>query len=220
MTGLRREVLIGLSSYGAYLAVRRAVWTDRGRDRADRNARALLRVERRLGLDVEDRIQALATRSPRLVRALNAAYAAGNVALSVGWLAVLYRRADPAFARERRAAVVAFTAALPFFLALPTAPPRSQDRFVDTMKDRGVDLDHPALVRFYNPIAALPSHHVAFAVVTGIGAAVRARHLSVRVGGLTYIALVALVVVATANHYVIDVLAGAVLGGVARRITR
>ena len=31
----------------------------------------------------------------------------------------------------------------------------------------GLDLEHPLLVRFYNPVAAMPSLHVAFAVVTG-----------------------------------------------------
>lgn len=217
---LRREVAIGLGSYALYLAVRQVVWTERGRGRADRNARSIIDLERRLGCDLEPRVQSLALRAPRLVRLANAGYAAGNVGLSVGWLILLHRRADPGFRRERRAAVAAFVGALPIFLALPTAPPRSQEGFVDTLAAGGIDLDHPFLVRWYNPIAAMPSHHLAFAVVSGVGLAARSRHRAARLAWLGYPAVVAGVVVATANHFVLDVVAGAALGAAARGLAR
>ena len=215
-----REVAIGLSSYGAYLLVRRAVWTEQGRARADRNGERVVGWEHRLGLHVEPAVQEIAMRYPRTVDALNVGYAAGNVALSVGWLIVLYRREDPGFRRERRAAVVAMTGALPVFLLFPTAPPRTRDGFVDTLAHRGMDLDHPLLVRFYNPIAAMPSHHVAFAVVTGFGLGARSR--TPLTGSLWRLYPVAVtgVVLGTANHYTLDAVAGAVLGTIARRVTR
>ncbi len=216
----RREVAIGLSAYAAYLAVRHVVWTDRGRARARRNATRVLAVERRLGIAVEPRVQTAALRTRRLVDVLNAGYAAGNVALSVGWLLRLFRRADAAFLAERRAAVIAFTSALPVFLAFPTAPPRTMDGFVDTMADRGIDLQRPWLVRFYNPIAAMPSHHVAFAVVTGSGLAARAGGAATRSAWRAYAPVVAIVVIATGNHFVADVAAGAALGLVARSVVR
>jgi len=212
----RREIAIGLGAYAAYLAVRRAVWTERGRARADRNAGRVLAFERRVGVAVEPRLQEAALRAPRVVDVLNAGYAAGNVALSVGWLLRLYRRGDPAFRPERRAAVVAFTAALPVFLAFPTAPPRTQAGFVDTLADRGIDLGHPWLVRLYNPIAAMPSHHVAFAVLTGTGLASRAGGSLARVAWSGYAPFVAIVVVVTGNHFVADVAAGTALGLAAR----
>jgi hypothetical protein len=213
------EAVLGLSCYGAYLGVRRLVWNDRGRARAVANAARIARVERRLGIAVEARVQRSALRVPGVTSALHATYAAGNVALSVGWLLLLFRRADPAFGRERAAAVVAFALALPVFAACPTAPPRALDGFVDTFgPERG--LNDPRLVRFYNPIAALPSHHLAFATVTGLGLAGRRRSRAGRAGWLAYPAAVAVVVVATANHFVVDVAAGATLGLVARRVTR
>jgi hypothetical protein len=216
----RHEVAIGLGSYACYLAVRHVVWTEQGRARAERNAARLVALERKLGLHVEPRIQSAMMRWRRVVDLANAGYAAGNVAVSVGWLASLYLRHDADFRRERRVAVAAFTGALPVFLLLPTAPPRRQEGFVDTLAARGVDLDRPLLTRFYNPIAAMPSHHVAFAVVTGTGLALRSRHGLSRAAACAYPPLVAIVVIATGNHFVLDVAAGAGLGLLCRRLTR
>ncbi len=216
----RREIAYGLGGYAAYLLVRGIVWNDRGRERAAANAGRIAAWEHRWGLDVEARVQRIALRSPRLVRALSAGYAAGNVGLSVGWLLWLYGRRDPAFAFERRAALVAFLGALPAFASFPTAPPRTLPGFVDMLGGDGEGLDHPLLQRFYNPIAAMPSHHLAFAVVSGVGLAQRSRGRWRRRGWLAYPGVVATVVVATANHFVADVAAGAVLGGVARRVAR
>ena len=116
--------------------------------------------------------------------------------------------------------VAAYLGALPVFLAFPAAPPRNRDDQVDTLLDRGIDLEHRMLVRFYNPIAAMPSHHVAFAVVTGFGMARFARSPLTRAVGTVYPAAVATVVVATGNHYTLDVIAGAALGALARIATR
>ncbi|MCU1502514.1 MAG: hypothetical protein JWM12_1868 [Ilumatobacteraceae bacterium] len=216
----RREAVDALAVYGAYLLVRSAVWTDAGRARADHNARRILAGERRLGLDVEARAQRAALRLPLLVDVLNTGYAIGNVALSVGWLLRLHRRGDTDFGRERNAALLAFAAALPVFAAFPTAPPRTLDGFVDTLAARGLSIDRPLLMRFYNPIAAMPSHHVAFAVVTGAGLARRSRRAAGRCGWRAYPLAISLVVVATGNHFVADVVAGALLGSLARKVAR
>ena len=215
----RRELAIGVGCYAAYLAVRQLVLSPSGRRRARRNAERLLAVERRLGIAVEARSQQAALAAPRLRDAVNVGYAALNVTFSVGWLVGLYRRREPGFRRERRAAVAAFVGALPVFLLLPTAPPRALDGFVDTLAESGVDLEHPGLVRLYNPLAAMPSHHVAFAVVTGTGLACRRTGLR-KAGWAAYPSIVAFVVVATGNHFVLDVAGGALLGAAARRLTR
>lgn len=218
--GGRREAAFGLGAYALYLLVRRSVWHERGRREAADRAARLAALERSMGIAVEPAIQRIALRVPALVRTLNAGYAAGNVALSVGWLLVLFHRGDPQFGRERRAALIAFSGALPVFALWPTAPPRTLPGFVDTMDGGRGGLDHPLLVRFYNPIAAMPSHHVAFAVVTGLGLAGRSRNRLGRAAWSAYPAAVALVVIATANHFVADVAAGALLGALARRLSR
>jgi hypothetical protein len=215
----RREVAIGLGAYATYLAVRRRVWTTDGRRRARRNALRLLAVERRLGVAVERSVQARALRRPRLVHALNVGYGVANVGLTVGWLIGRYRVRDPQFHRQRRRVVAAHAGALPAFLLYPVAPPRALPGFVDTIGAiGGVDLEHPWLVRFYNPIAALPSQHLSLAIVTSAALADRARGRPWSAAAWTYPAAVAAVVVATGNHYVLDVAAGAALGALARCI--
>jgi hypothetical protein len=217
----QREIAIGIGAYAAYLAVRALVWNDRGRARAARNAQRIATVERRFGVDLEERVQSLALRWPRFVDVVNAGYAAGNLGVSVGWLVYLYRRNDPHYRLERRAALIAFTAALPAFALLPTAPPRTLDEYVDTMATRGMGIDQPLLVRFYNPVAAFPSQHVAFAVVTGGALAARAKGPAGRAAcGVLFPFAVALVVVATGNHFVADAAAGVVLGVLARALAR
>ena len=214
------ELAIGAVCLAGYYGVRRLVWNDRGRQRANLNADRVVALEERMGLRIEPTVQQAALRHRQLVDALNVGYAVGNLAFSVGWLMLLHHRRSPAFLSERRAAVVAFAGALPVFLAFPTAPPRTRDDQTDTLRDRGIDLENQTLVRLYNPIAAMPSHHAAFAVVTGFGIARHARNPLVRAMGGLYPAAVATVVVATANHYTLDVLAGAALGLAARIAAR
>ena len=216
----RRELGIGVLGYGAYLLARRQVWNAAGRDLAQRNSASVIAAERRLGVFVEQRVQSAAGRWPRFAHVLNVGYAAANVTLSIGWLYILFCRGDPAYERERRAVVAAWAGAIPIFAAFPVAPPRKVEGFIDTLLEHGIDIERPGLVRWYNPIAAMPSYHVAFSVVSGIGLASRATSTAGRVAWSTYPGVVAAIVVATGNHYVADVAAGAALGALSRRITR
>lgn len=216
---LRREVAIGLGVYVLYLLVARVVLRRDGRARARRNAERLVAAEERARLHVEPAFQRIVLRFPRAVHGLNVGYAAFNVGLTVGWLVLLYRRRDPEYHRLRRACVLAHVGAQPVFLLFPTEPPRALDGFVDTLAEvSGVDLEHPLLVRFYNPVAAMPSLHVAFAVVTGSAIAERLSSPVGRLAAHAYAPLVAFVVTATGNHYVLDAVGGAALGVAARRL--
>jgi hypothetical protein len=215
----RREVTLGLAVYALYLLVRRLVLRADGRARGRRNAERVLRVEETLGLHLEPAVQRGLLRFPRLVHGLNVGYGLFNVSLTVGWLALLYRRRDPDYHHLRRACLLAHVGAQPIFLLYPTAPPRVLEGFVDTLSEvSGVDLEHPFLVRFYNPVAAMPSLHVAFAVLTGSAIAERAEHGGVKAAAGAYPLLVSLVVAGTGNHYVLDALAGAALGVAARKV--
>lgn len=215
---VRREVSLALAVYGLYLFVRALVLRGEGRARARKNAERIVAAQERLGIDVEPALQRAVLRFPRTVHGLNVGYAAFNVTLTVGWLVLLYRRRDPAYHELRRACLGAYVTAQPIFLLFPTEPPRALEGFVDTMSEvSGFDLEHPVLVQLYNPVAAMPSLHVAFAVITGAAIAQRSESRVVKGAAYSYPALVSLIVLATGNHYVLDAVAGAALGLGSRR---
>ncbi len=217
----RREVAIGLGMYAIYLLVRTAVVNDSGRAQARRNAERIVVAERRLRIHVEPELQQMLLPRTRLIAVLNVAYAVANVGLTVGWLVRLFFRRRPEFHRLRRAAVLTTLGAQPVFLLFPTAPPRTLDHFVDTIAEvSGFDLDSGLVAKLYDPIAAMPSIHVAYAVVTATGIAETSRSPFVRRVAPAYPPLVALTVLATANHYVLDAVAGAALGFTGLRLAR
>lgn len=217
----RREVAIGLGVYSAYLLVRRLVVNEEGRRQAARNAERIVAVEERLGIHVEPELQALLLPRRRVVAILNVAYVTLNVGLTIGWLIRLFRRRHPDFHRLRRATALATLGAEPVFLLFPVSPPRTLEHFVDTIADvSGVDLDTGLIAKLYDPIAAMPSIHVAYAVVTAAGIAETSSSALVRGLAPAYPPLVAAVVFTTANHYILDAIAGAALGLGALRIAR
>lgn len=216
---MRRELTLGLFVYAVYLLVRKLVLDRGGRERARKNAERVVALEERLRVDVEPSVQRALLRFPRSLHGLNLGYALFNVSLTVGWLVLLYRRRDADYIRLRRACLLTHLGAQPVFLLFPTAPPRVLDGFVDTMAEvSGVDLEHPLLVRFYNPVAAMPSLHVAFALVTAGAIADRAHSNVGKAAAYAYPPLVSLVVAGTGNHYVLDAVAGAALGSAARAV--
>jgi hypothetical protein len=217
----RREVAIGLGIYGVYLTVRHLVVNADGQRRAAENAQRIVALERRLGIHVEPEVQAILLPRRRVVAVLNVAYVTLNVGLTVGWLMRLFRRRDPEYQRLRRAAALATLGAQPVFLLFPTAPPRTLDHFVDTIADvSGVDLDKGVVARLYDPIAAMPSIHITYAVVTAAGIVQTSRSPLAKALAPAYPPAVAFVIFATANHYVLDALAGAALGLAGLRLAR
>ena len=217
----RREAAIGLGVYALYLLASRFKRGDRGRLQAARNAERIVKLERRLGLHVEPELQRLLLPNRRLVAVLNVSYVTLNVVLTVGWLMLLYRRRHPEFHRLRRAAVLTTLVAQPVFVLFPCAPPRSLDHFVDTIVEvSGLDLDSGLVAQLYDPLAAMPSIHAAYAVVTATGMAQTGRSPVLRAAAPAYPPLVALVVFVTANHYVLDVVAGAAIAALGLRLAR
>lgn len=215
-----REIALGLGTYAAYLLVRRLVANERGRERATRNAARVVALERRLGLHVEPAFQRALVPHRRLCHALNGGYVSLNVLLTIGIPIVLWARDHPRFPWLRRAIAFSILGACPVFLCFPCDPPRTLDGFEDTIKEiSGLDLDSGLVAQLYNPIAAFPSIHLAFAVVTAAGVRAISDSGPVRAAALAYPPAVAFTVFATANHYVLDAVAGSALGLAAVRVS-
>jgi hypothetical protein len=200
--------------------VRAAVDDEDGRARAARNARRIEDLERRLGIHVEPEVQKLLLGRPRLLRALSVGYVIPNVVFTVGSVLRLFSRRHPEFHRIRRGGLLSIAGPAAVFYFFPCDPPRKLDHMVDTIRDGGLDLESGLVVKLYNPIAAFPSLHMAFAVVTSAAVLAQAEHPAVRAAALAYPGAVALVVFATANHFVLDAAAGAALGLVGLRLGR
>jgi hypothetical protein len=216
-----REVLVGLGAYGLYLLARRLVVNEEGRRRAARNAERVVALERAIGLHVEPAFQRTLVEHTGLCHLLNAGYVSLNVLLTVGVPMRLWIRGGRREPWLRRAVAFSIVGAAPLFVAFPCDPPRTLDGFEDTIKDiSGVDLDSGVVAQLYNPIAAFPSIHMAFAVVTAAGVRATSESPALRAAAAAYPPAVAYTIFATANHFVLDAVAGTALGLAALRVSR
>jgi membrane-associated phospholipid phosphatase len=197
-----------------YLLGRALVANERGRRKAARNADRIVALERRLGIHVEPALQALVLpRFRRTLVAVNVLYVTVNVLLTVGWQMRMFFRREPAFHRFRTAGVASIVAPQLVYVPFPTDAPRQLDHLVDTIDElTGVDLDVGLVSKLYNPIAAFPSIHMAFAMVTSAAILASARSPAARAFAYAYPPAVAITVLVTANHYVLDIVAGTALG--------
>ena len=133
-------------------------------------------------------------------------------------LAFIYLRRNPSFYFIRNMFMVAMGIALVLYAAFPTAPPRFMPEwgFQDSVAHfTGVTGEGSSADALYNPFAAVPSMHVAFALMLGLPMANLARRRWLKALWLLYPLLVTFVVVATANHWWFDAFAGALTAGVA-----
>jgi membrane-associated phospholipid phosphatase len=87
--------------------------------------------------------------------------------------------------------------------------------FSDSVADfTGVAPDSASANMLFNPFAAVPSMHVAFALMLGLPMAKMARRRWVKAIWLVYPVVVTFVVVATANHWWMDAILGALTAAV------
>ncbi|MGD9573367.1 MAG: phosphatase PAP2 family protein [Thermoleophilia bacterium] len=195
------------------------------------NTAAIVDAERALGIFWEPAVQGWAAGHEGLLHVLNQFYLFAHLPVTAAFFVWVWRRRRPAYRVLRDGFLAANAIALAVFVALPVAPPRlaGLDGLDDTLRTvSGVDLHGGVLSGFFNPYAAVPSMHAGYALLVGVGVALLARRAWVRALALVYPAVVVLTIVATANHFVLDAVAGALvmalgLGGAAlarRRVRR
>lgn len=219
-TVLGQTMLIALAVF-AYFAVRALTETDHAA--AVHNAERLLSLQGVVAMNVEDRVQAWIIDHDRIVTLTNWIYIYGHWPVIVITLAWLYWRARPHFRILRNAMFISGAIGLIIFALYPVAPPRlGVLDMVDTVAERSTSyrtLQPPGIINRY---AALPSLHVGWNLLVGIVLFQAVRHPAVRAVAVAMPILMAFAVVATANHYMIDVLAGAMVAlaglAVARRL--
>jgi membrane-associated phospholipid phosphatase len=207
---LLRETLIACAGVLVYFGVRGLTEGDLAK--ADADAARLVRLERALGLSWERSLQAAVDGSDVVVTAANWVYVWAHwplIIATLGWLAV---RHPPAYRRTRNTMLLSGAIGLVIFALFPVTPPRLFDPdLVDTVSQYSQSyrvLQPPA---FVNQHAAMPSLHVGWDALIGIAIAGQARVVLLRwLGALLPVAMV-FAVILTANHYLLDVVAGLVL---------
>jgi PAP2 superfamily len=182
------------------------------------HAREVIGVERALHLFVEPSIQTWASGSRLLMDVSSWLYLNAQTTVTVGALVYLYLRHNRSFYFVRNMLMIAMAIALVVYAVFPTAPPRFMPEwgFVDSVSDfTGVHVSHASatMSALFNPYAAVPSMHVAFALSIGWPLARLVRWRALRVFWFVYPFLVAFVIVVTANHFILDALLGALTAG-------
>lgn len=177
------------------------------------NARSIVSAEKATGTFWEPTLQRLVIHNHALIDVANWVYANAQFTVNAAFLAFIYMYRNEIFYFVRNMFFVAMGIALIVHLGVPVAPPRMlpQYGFVDTIQRFAhINQDSGAVSLFVNPYAAVPSMHMCFSILVGFTGVRLARGRWLRALFAAYPVLVFVVVVITANHFLFDVLAGAV----------
>jgi hypothetical protein len=203
------EIIVMLAVYGVYDGARGLVVG--GATAAYRNARTVATLEKDLHVFFEPHIQSVLSRVPGLTTWFGIGYATFHLGVTAAVLLWLYWRRPTVFARVRTLLAVVSLLALIGFSLFPTDPPRLADIGIkDTLHIGRATAETGWLHWLYNPYAAVPSLHMAFAVIAGGSVLLFARRRWVRLLGLVYSFDIAAEVTATGNHFLFDVVTGIV----------
>jgi len=197
------QVVIWLGFYFSYLAVRGVA--DRDPTKAFVNGLNVIDFEQRtLHHLFEQTAQRVVDSSHILLTA--AAWTYWNSELTVLCITLLfiYLRRHEWFSRFRNTVLLANVLGLLGYVLMPTAPPwMYPGLFTD-----GVNHSTGLVNAIANPYAAMPSLHAADALIVGIFLFRACRHWWSKAVWALWPAWVWFCVMATANHYLLDVLAG------------
>jgi hypothetical protein len=189
----------------------------------------LLRAERRLHAEPEHWLNRLFSEHAWLGVPADFIYASLHYAVTPLVLIWMFRSRRAHYAFARTWLVLATGFGLIGFVFFPTAPPRllsDPDGFLDLMAPHadlgwwgGSGSAPKGLGDMTNDFAAMPSLHFGWALWCGLLIYRHARRRWVRTLGLLYPALILVVVMGTANHYLLDCVAGGTVVLLGRLLT-
>jgi hypothetical protein len=177
---------------------------------AIRNGGRVARLEQHLGLAWEHGFQSVVLGRRALVDLANWMYIWGHWPVIAAIAITLFSVRRERYRLLRNAVIISGLIGFLFFALFPTAPPRLVDAgLVDTItrwSDSYRTLQPPT---FTNQYAAMPSLHFGWNLLVGIILFGSTRSLVVRAFSILMPGAMAFAVIATANHWVVDVFAGA-----------
>jgi hypothetical protein len=206
-----QEIAIVLVAYWLYSLGRNAV--PKAATVAERHGRAVQHLQEWLGLDVERSFNQLVASTAWLAQSMNYYYATLHFVVTIAVLVWLYV-AHPSVYRGARTVLFTLTLlALAGFFLYPLAPPRllpASYGYVDTLVKFHTwgSLADPDVAQHSNQYAAMPSLHIGWALWSSVAIVKCARRMWVRGLAAVYPVATLLVIVGTANHYVLDAIGG------------
>lgn len=210
---LMLELLLIRVGYWAYSYVRGHA--PDGRGRAEGHGDQILSLESMLHIDMEYTLNHFAASVSWLEEACNYYYTTFHFLVPLSLLAWLYLRRPAAYRSTRMALSFATLLALVGFYFYPLAPPRLMPGlgYIDTAHGPQdlTDPDFGALTEISNQYAAMPSLHVGWSLWCAVVIFLVSSKLWIRLLGALYPLLTTYVVMATANHYLLDAVGGALV---------
>lgn len=209
------ETLVFCSFFFLYFVARGTAATNV--DLATDNAMRIVDLQRSLGFFWEPAMQRAVIDNDRLMDVANFTYRFLHLPV-VGVLGVLFFLTDLRKYRVlRNAFLLSCLIGIPFYHLFPVTPPRLLDEhgvflgFVDSLE--GLRQAKPGSLA--NQYAAVPSYHFGWIMLITIGAAWCWRSWLVPVAGLSFLALMCWSIIVTANHYILDMVAGGIAVAIA-----
>jgi hypothetical protein len=176
------------------------------------NARGILSAEAALHLNPELALDHWLARHHTLAVVISNYYDNAHFVVTLGLLAWLWWSRSRRYRRLRNALVLVNVVAFVVFWLWPVAPPRmlTTEGFEDVVSSSHAfaSFHSGALASHANQLAAMPSLHMAWAVWCAVVIWGLSRRVSLRALAILYPCATALAVIATGNHFVLDLVAG------------
>jgi membrane-associated phospholipid phosphatase len=206
-----RQWLLFASAYYVYRIVRGLV--DGHANVAYQHGRDIVDFERSIHLFFEQDVQRWSIDHSFVIHAADWMYVNSHFLVTTTFLIWLYIARNHAYYFVRNMFIIAMAFALVGYVLFPTAPPRffPEWGFTDSVVDyfgQGASTTAGVL---YNPYAAMPSMHVAFALMLAVPAIQLMRVRALKVMWALYPLLVTFVVISTGNHFWLDAAFGALV---------
>jgi membrane-associated phospholipid phosphatase len=209
-----RQWLLFAGAYYVYRLVRGLV--DGHPNIAYQHGRDIVDFERSIHAFIEPDVQSWALNHAFFIHVADWMYVNSHFLVTTTFLIWLYIARNHAYYFVRNMFMIAMVFALIGYVVFPAAPPRffPEWGFTDTVADYfGQGASQTAGV-LYNPYAAMPSMHVAFALMIAVPAIHLFRQRWVKALWMLYPLLVTFVVVSTGNHFWLDAAFGVLVAAV------
>ena len=174
------------------------------------NARGMLDFERSLGIDIERAVDRWLDGHSVLAFVATYYYFFAHVIVTLAVLVLLWWRRPRDYPRLRTQLVIVNLIAFAVFWRYPLAPPRMLPGYEDVVASTHavISWHSGALVHQADQYAAMPSLHLAWAGWSALGLVALWPRPWVRALGALHVLLTAVVVIATGNHWLLDLVAG------------